>query len=94
MNAQMRAHLMPEAQLKHEAYSTDSQKYEGVKAKIDGQLLLVESCFGKCGANFLTGNGLGANGDACLTKCFTKFFDASLVCHKEMNLYSIGTRDT
>jgi hypothetical protein len=64
-----------------------------VKAKIDGQLHLVESCFGKCGANFKDGNGLGANGDVCLSKCFTKFFDASLVCHKEMALYTITSPD-
>jgi hypothetical protein len=67
--------------------------YEGVKAKTTGQLALVESCFGKCGANFKTGNGLGVNGDNCLTKCYTKFFDASLVCNKELALYSVTSSD-
>ena len=81
--------MMPKPFLKGEPYSNDTQKYEGVKARIDSQIVLVQSCFGKCNANFKEG-GLGANGDVCMTKCYNKYFDAMLVTHKEMSLYSIA----
>ena len=83
----MANHFAPPSKFKGMPYSTDDQKYEGVKAKIDGQLVLVESCLGKCKADFNNG-GLGPNGDVCMTKCYNKFFDSSLLVHKELTLYT------
>ena len=59
MSSNMQKHLMPTPLVKHQPYANDSQKYEGVKAKIDSQLLLVESCLGKCNANFKAGGLFG-----------------------------------
>lgn len=81
--------FMPKMQYKGQPYQSDSEKYEGVKARIDGSLVLVESCLGKCNADF-TANGIGANGDACMTKCYNKYFDASLLVHKEVTLYTVA----
>ena len=80
---------MPKPYLKADPYSTDAQKYEGVKATINSQLVLVESCFGKCNANFKE-SGLGPNGDICMTKCYNKYFDSALVAHKELSMYSVA----
>ena len=84
----MDSHYAPKATLKAEAYTTDLHKYEGVKAKIDGQLMLVGVCLNKCNANFKTGVGLGENGDVCMTKCYNKYLDSSLLIHKETTKYS------
>lgn len=89
MSKEFRQQMMPKPYQKAEPYATDSAKYEGVKATINSQLVLVESCLGKCNANFNEG-GLGADGDVCMTKCYNKFFDSVLVTHKEMSLYTIG----
>ena len=75
----MSEHFNPKQVYKSQPYTSDSSLYEGTKAKIEGQLLTVESCFGKCNANFKTGSGLGPDGDICMTKCYNKFFDSSLL---------------
>lgn len=93
MSAQYREKLMPTPTVKGQAYINDAQKYEGVKASIHGQIGLVQSCFAKCGTNFAA-DGLGANGDACMSQCYNKFFDASLLVHKELNLYTVALQTT
>lgn len=92
MSGALREQFIPRPTYKGEAYARDSQKYEGVKAKIDSQFLLVEGCLQKCGANFKEG-GLGPNGDVCMTKCYSKFFDSALVCNKEIQLYTVAANN-
>jgi hypothetical protein len=61
--------------LKHGGLSTESQKFEVVKAIARADMMIVESCFGKCGTNFSSSQ---LNPD-CMIKCYNKYFDASMV---------------
>ena len=84
--------LMPEAELKVAAYTQKAPNtlYEGVKARVRADMEVVESCFGKCNVSFQGGAGLGEAEQACMSRCYNKFLNCSMVARKELSLYTIG----
>ena len=87
------SHYMPKSELKHAPYTSAavSTQYEGTKAKVKADLALVEGCLGKCNVNFgASAGGLNADDSACMSRCFNKYFNCSLVAQKELSLFTIG----
>ena len=85
----LKANLMPNTVVG--AYSQNNHRYEGVKGGLNAELKLVESCMGKCGISFADNNSLSSAEAPCMQKCFTKYFDATLLVDKELSLYTHGT---
>ena len=72
-----------------QSYGQFKAQYEGVKAAHEADLTTVENCLGKCNVNFSQGN-IDERENACLRKCFVKYFDSALLIEKEMLHYVHG----
>ena len=83
------SHMMPQPYAKHGAGQKDTQKYEAVKAGLMAELKLVESCMGKCQTSYTS--AANADEQPCMTRCFSKYFDSTLLVDKELSMYTHGT---
>ena len=79
----------PERTMGFQSYGQFKAQYEGVKAAHEADLSTVENCLGKCNVNFKQGN-IDDRENACLRKCFVKYFDSALLIEKEMLHYVHG----
>ena len=89
------SHMMPTPYAKHASGQKDSQRYEGVKAGLMAELKLVESCMGKCQVSYsgaAKASALSSDIEQpCMTRCFSKYFDSTLLVDKELSMYTHGT---
>ena len=93
MTSNMRETMMPSATIQNQSFGRDSQRYEATKQFVLMDLSLIESCMSKCQVNFKdqqSSPNLSVSEQPCMTKCYNKFFDSSLVIDKELTMYTVG----